>query len=237
MRQAYDYWQDQPGNSHVNICVELENSSQRAGRHTTNVGAPHPEARNISRELAMNGSSTSNSPSQLVRRQLEQSPDNQRLCPSVNEQHSDERVNQSHGERSPSRNNTNSFGRVRVLLLAAFATKPAPSPSIGVRRSTPEAGSPGTGEPASINRNAGPRSHCAFPESTLQTFLNSCSTIFQQQNPAPVKRPYWTGDALLTKLSAPMLLVLWPTLEKWLSPRNEKKRLSPRMKITTKSPK
>ena len=69
-----------------------------------------------------------------MRLRLEQTTDNQRLCPSGNEQRSDKRGSLSHGERSLTKEQYAEEERELVLLLATFVAKPALSPSHRKRR-------------------------------------------------------------------------------------------------------
>ena len=110
-----------------------------------------------------------------MRLRLEQTTDNQRLCPSGNEQRSDKRGSLSHGERSLTKEQYAEEERYIVLLLATFVAKPALSPSH--RKSRVESRRPRTDKRR--NRPALPaRLPPVAAAESSHTILNFSSMIF-----------------------------------------------------------
>ena len=107
MRQAYDYWQDQPG-----ISRRVQTRS-RPSLSTTDV--PSKEASAAEMFLNSHGH--------------QGRPDKQRPSRPSKDRRSDERVWPSHGQRSLSRNKTEGSEALGFLLLAPRGTKTGLSPS------------------------------------------------------------------------------------------------------------
>ncbi len=118
MRQAYDYWQDQPGNYRIETWAAERRAKARRAIPSQNDILSHNNTLSLALKTRRRQQTTFDRPSQLSN-----SP--------INEN------NSARGERRPSRSkNENNIGSaLRTLLLTPFGAKPALSPS-STRRSS-----------------------------------------------------------------------------------------------------